>query len=111
MSLWNLPRKFELGSRPDKRKRGVDSRMVELVVGPVGMEAHGDSLDQVPQLSKDVLREEIPLVPKRCDISTDRLIRASDLLANRGHLVRISPVATILAPSTRALMSAHYRPA
>jgi hypothetical protein len=91
--LVELAEEVELGSRPDKRKRRVDSRIVELVVGPVGMEAHGDSLDQVPQLSKDVLREEIPLVPKRCDISTDRLIRASDLLANRGHLVRTSPIA------------------
>jgi hypothetical protein len=51
------------------------------------VETYRNPLDQVPQLGEDVLREQCALVRERVDVPTDRLIRALDLLANRGHLV------------------------
>jgi hypothetical protein len=56
-----------------------------LGVSEAEVETNGDSLDQIPELSKDVLGQQLAVVGQRIDVPTDRVVSVPDVLADRGH--------------------------
>lgn len=49
------------------------------------MESYSGSFDEVSQLRQNILGEQSALVAQRCDVLTYCLIRAPEMLADRGH--------------------------